>query len=272
MRRAVKQIAAVILALVIGAGVFAGVRVVRADQARSVSEEMGKKHQGIKIEGVSREEDVSAVVRAVMPCIVKVDTKGTSVYRDFFGFKYEEPTSDAGTGFLFGSRAGKLLILTNDTVVTGADSIEITFDDESTADASLLDVDSELGISVVTVDQETISEETRESIRSAVIGNSDEVRIGDIAIAIGNALGSGQSVTVGYIGALDREVEVNETKRALMQTSAAINPGNIGGPLVNMRGEVIGVNAAKQISDKVEGMGYAIPMSVVVPAVERMIE
>lgn len=272
MNRVVKQIAIVILALVLGVGAFFGVRLVHAERSRSVAEERAEKHFGIKTEGVSREEDVSAVVRAVMPCIVMVDTEGSTYYRDFFGFKHEQPTKDAGTGFIFGSRSDYVLILTNSSVVSGADTISITFNDESTADAELLDVDSNLGISVVMVDYAALSEETRDSIRSAVIGDSENVRIGDMTIAIGNALGSGQSVTVGYISALNREVNVNDTKRTLMQTSAAINPGNIGGPLVNMSGEVIGVNAAKQISDKVEGMGYAIPMSEVVPVVERMMK
>ncbi len=272
MNRTVKLILAFFLAFAAGVCAFFAMQLIHADQVRTDSTETKTKHQEIKMEGVSREEDVSAVVQAVMPCIVKVDTERITVYRDFFGFSHEEQTKDAGTGFIFGSRAGKILILTNETVVTGVKSIKITFNDESVADASLLDVDSELGISVVMVDFGAISEETGEIIRSAVIGNSDDVGIGDISIAVGNALGSGQSVTVGYIGALDRDVEVNGRKIALMQTSAAINPGNIGGPLVNMRAEVIGVNVAKQISDKVEGMGYAIPMSVVVPAVERMIE
>ena len=197
-----------------------------------------------------------------MPSIVSITE--TSMQKSIFG---EYPSEGAGSGFIVKQDDKELLIVTNNHVVSGAESITVKFIDDTTAKATVKGTDSTADLAVITVKLSDLKEETKGKIKIAALGHSDDVKVGQMAIAIGNALGYGQSVTVGYISALNRQVSVSDSESDtsytadLIQTDAAINPGNSGGALLNMKGEVIGINAAKYSSTEVEGMGYAIPIS-----------
>ena len=161
-----------------------------------------------------------------------------------------------------GQNDDELLIVTNNHVVEDSKELLVTFIDENTVNAAIKGTDSESDLAVIAVPLADIEPETMGQIKVATLGDSDALKVGQGVIAIGNALGYGQSVTVGYVSALDREVRTEEqVSRNLLQTDAAINPGNSGGALLNMRGEVVGINAAKYSSTEVEGIGYAIPIS-----------
>ena len=182
--------------------------------------------------------------------------------RTWFGSsqRYEVPSS--GSGIVVGQNDDELLIVTNNHVVEGSKDLTVTFIDESSVSATIKGTDSESDLAVIAVSLSAIDSDTMGKVKVATLGDSDALKVGEGVIAIGNALGYGQSVTVGYVSALDREVRTQtEVSRNLLQTDAAINPGNSGGALLNMRGEVIGINAAKYSSTEVEGMGYAIPIS-----------
>ncbi len=206
--------------------------------------------------------DVSGIVDNVMPSIVAItETKMVSSY---FGQTY--PAQGAGSGFIVKEDDKELLIVTNNHVVEGADSITVTFIDETTAEATVKGTDALADLAVISVKISDLKSETRSNIKVASLGHSEDLKVGQMAIAIGNALGYGQSVTVGYISALNREVEVGDSssgsnKMVLLQTDAAINPGNSGGALLDARGNVIGINTVKYADTTVEGIGYAIPMS-----------
>ena len=206
--------------------------------------------------------DVSAIVEASMPSVVAITNTMVLEQRTWFGGsqKYEIPSS--GSGIIVGQNDDELLIVTNNHVVEGSKELTVTFIDEESVTAAIKGTDSESDLAVIAVPLSTIKEETMDSIKVATIGDSDGLKVGQGVIAIGNALGYGQSVTVGYVSALNREVRSQDSvSRNLLQTDAAINPGNSGGALLNMRGEVVGINAAKYSSTEVEGMGYAIPIS-----------
>ena len=224
--------------------------------------------------------DVSAVVKEVMPAVVSISCSGTQIINSFFG-QQEYPFSSAGTGIIVGSNETELLIATNNHVIANAKEIEITLDDESTATGYIKGTSSDVDLAVVAVKLEDLSEETQNSIKIATLGDSEGLIVGEPTIAIGNALGFGQSVTSGIISALDREVTVSTDETYgfgnsqtitsyLIQTDAVINPGNSGGPLLNIRGEVIGINSVKYSDDNVEGMGYAIPISKALPILEDL--
>lgn len=212
--------------------------------------------------------DVSGIVEQAMPSVVAITS--TAVYQSndfgygwFFGGipqTYEVPSS--GSGIIVGENETELLIVTNNHVVEGSTSLKVAFIDDEAVDASVKGTDADTDLAVIAVPLENIPQETKGKIKAATLGDSDKMKVGQGVIAIGNALGYGQSVTVGYVSALNREVQVSEgVTRTLLQTDAAINPGNSGGALLNMNGEVIGINAAKYSSTNVEGMGYAIPIS-----------
>lgn len=215
--------------------------------------------------------DVSDVVEKVMPSIVAINSKVTSTNYDFFGQAYSEEAQASGSGIIIGQNDSGLLIVTNNHVISGATEVEIVFSDESTAPATVKGADANSDLAVLTVDTDSITADTAAAIKVATLGNSDEIKAGDLAIAIGNALGFGQSVTVGYISAVDREVAIEDQTMTLIQTDAAINPGNSGGALLNANGQVIGINSVKYASDEVEGMGYAIPISKAIPMVNELI-
>ena len=212
--------------------------------------------------------DVSDIVEQAMPTVVAITS--TAVYQsNNYGYgwffrggpqTYEVPSS--GSGIIVGENDKELLIVTNNHVVEDSTSLKVAFIDSEVVDAAIKGTDAETDLAVIAVPLEQIKDDTKSKIKVARLGNSDELKVGQGVVAIGNALGYGQSVTVGYVSALNREVRVSNTStRELLQTDAAINPGNSGGALLNMKGEVIGINAAKYSSTEVEGIGYVIPIS-----------
>ena len=206
--------------------------------------------------------DVSSIVERAMPSVVAITNTIVMEQRPWFGpsQRYEVPSS--GSGIIVGQNDDELLIVTNNHVVEDSKELLVTFIDENTVNAAIKGTDSESDLAVIAVPLADIEPETMGQIKVATLGDSDALKVGQGVIAIGNALGYGQSVTVGYVSALDREVRTEEqVSRNLLQTDAAINPGNSGGALLNMRGEVVGINAAKYSSTEVEGIGYAIPIS-----------
>lgn len=206
-------------------------------------------------------EDVSAIVDATLPSVVSITN--TQVYQSntWFGQSqtYEVPSS--GSGIIVGQNDSELLIVTNNHVVSDSEGLTVTFADESTADAAIKGTDSEADLAVIAVPLDKISADTKDKIKAATLGDSDSLKMGQGVIAIGNALGLGQSVTVGHVSALNREIKVDDATKTVIQTDAAINPGNSGGALLNSKGEVIGINEAKYADTSVEGVGYAIPIS-----------
>ena len=206
-------------------------------------------------------EDVSPIVDAVMPSVVAITN--TMLYKgnSWFGQSqtYEVPSS--GSGIIVGENESELLVVTNNHVIEDATSLSVTFIDQSTVDAAIKGTDSESDLAVIAIPLDKISADTKAQIKAASLGDSDALKMGQGVIAIGNALGLGQSVTVGHVSALNREITVDNVKKNVIQTDAAINPGNSGGALLNAQGEVIGINEAKYASAQVEGVGYAIPIS-----------
>lgn len=211
--------------------------------------------------------DVSAIVKKAMPSVVAITN--TQIFQSnswFFGpSQYEGQSS--GSGIIIGQNDTELLVVTNNHVVEGSTELKVTFIDNNTVDAAIKGTDSESDLAVIAIQKKDISESTLAAISIAAIGDSDTLEAGQGVVAIGNALGYGQSTTVGYISALNREVQTKDSStgqvvtRNMIQVDAAINPGNSGGALLNMKGEVIGINAAKYSSTDVEGVGYAIPIS-----------
>lgn len=237
--------------------------------------------------------DVSNVVSNVMPSIVSVTNSAyISNNGNFFGFgaegmmpgtpgqSQEEGSTEkdsklqeasAGTGIIVKQTKDTLYVVTNYHVIEGADKLSITFNDETTVDCEVKGFDSDADLAVLAIPIKSISSETLSKIKVAVLGNSDKVAVGEASIAIGNALGYGQSVTTGVISAVAREVQLTDSTMTLLQTDAAINPGNSGGALLNANGEVIGINTVKYSSEEVEGMGYAIPISDASPIIDELI-
>ena len=224
------------------------------------------------------DSDVSSVVERVMPAMVSINVKATTTvenpYRYFFSFggndTYQQETTGSGSGIIISENESELLIVTNNHVVEDATEINVTFNDGSSYSASVKGTDSDYDLAVIAVKLSSISDETKGNIATAELGSSDDLKLGERAIAIGNALGYGQSVTVGYISALEREVQMTDNTMNLIQTDAAINPGNSGGALLNMSGQVVGINSAKYSDTSVEGMGYAIPISKAKPIIEDL--
>lgn len=222
--------------------------------------------------------DVSDVVEEVMPTVVAVTNTTvytvSSSYWSWFGNSSSNgrTASGAGSGVILADNGEELLIVTNAHVVNPTDysdygytvdtsEITVTFCNDVTVDAVVKGTDSDADLAVIAVDLDDIDEETKKAIKIATVGNSDQLRVGNGVIAIGNALGFGQSVTVGYISAVNRQVTIDDVTRELLQTDAAINPGNSGGGLFDVNGKLIGINSAKYASEDVEGIGYAIPIT-----------
>ncbi len=214
--------------------------------------------------------DVSDVVTKVMPSIVAINSSITQTSTDFFGRQYEQQGESSGSGIIIAQNNSTLLIVTNNHVVNGASSIEIVFSNEKKATATVKGSDANADLAVLSVDMNQLDQETAAAIKVATLGDSSTVVPGEMVVAIGNALGYGQSVTVGYVSAVNREVTIENQKMTLLQTDAAINPGNSGGALLNIKGEVIGINSVKFASQEVEGMGYAIPISDAVPLINEL--
>ena len=220
-------------------------------------------------------KDVSAMVENVMPSVVAItETSVVQGYSNFFGFYpgQGEVASGSGSGIIVEEDDANYYIVTNNHVVADADKIEVTFVDEKIVQAKVKGNDPDNDLAILTVEKKAVTEETKKKIAVAKMGDSDKVRVGEVAIAIGNSLGYGQSVTVGYIGALNRKLELENGTMEAIQTDAAINPGNSGGALLNIHGDVIGINSAKLAAEEVEGMGYAIPISKAQPILNRLIK
>lgn len=214
--------------------------------------------------------DVSSMVSEVMPSVVTISNIGTETYSSFFGQSGTYEYSSSGSGIIAGQSDSELLIVTNHHVISGADTINVTFVDGKTYQADVKGSDSTIDIAVIAISLDEVESETLNQIKVATLGDSLKLSVGEPAIAIGNAMGYGQSVTTGVISALDREVTVDNVTNTLIQTDAAINPGNSGGALLNLAGEVIGINSVKYASTEVEGMGYAIPISDVTDVINDM--
>ena len=165
-----------------------------------------------------------------------------------------------------------LYVMTNYHVVEGAKEVSVQFSDETTATATVKGYDEDKDVAVLTIDMSQLSDDTKKAIAVMVMGDSDQLKAGESAIAIGNALGYGQSVTTGVISAVNREVALTDKTMTLLQTSAAINPGNSGGALLNGKGEVIGMNTVKYSDTSVEGMGYAIPINTALETAKGIID
>lgn len=217
-----------------------------------------------------QDTSVADVAEKVMPSIVSVYNKYTEKSQ-FFGRTYTQEAEAAGSGIIIEESDGELLIVTNNHVVEGADSLSVQFIDEENCEAALKGTDVSSDLAVISVSLDDLSADTKSKIAIAELGDSDSLRIGEHAIAIGNALGYGQSLTVGYISALNREMtSENGITGTFIQTDAAINPGNSGGALLNSRGQVIGINSNKIGGSTVEGMGFAIPISKAVPIIDSL--
>ena len=220
--------------------------------------------------------DVSDIVEEVMPSIVAITNISETEYRSFWGSQTYESTS-AGSGIIVSRDDEYLYIATNNHVIDGAKSLTVTFVNDATVSAEVKGSDPSIDLAVVKVALNNIESSTMDEIKIATLGDSDSLRVGEASIAIGNALGYGQSVTMGVISAKDRVVTVSDSTSGtgytaeLIQTDAAINPGNSGGALLNARGEVIGINSVKYADTDVEGIGYAIPMSTAAPIIKELI-
>lgn len=222
--------------------------------------------------GTTGEYTVAQVAKSCMPSVVSITNASVKTVQDFFGGVQQYPSESSGSGIIVGQNDSEILVATNNHVVADADTITVAFDDDAVYEAQVKGTDSDNDLAVVAVKISDMSEDTLKSIKVVSIGNSDELEIGEQVVAIGNALGYGQSVTSGWISAVDREVtdEDGKTTGKLIQTDAAINPGNSGGALLNMQGELIGINSAKAAATEVEGMGYAIPVSVAQPILDEL--
>lgn len=223
--------------------------------------------------------DVSSITEQCMPAIVAITstTKGADYY-DLFGQYYQgQDTTGSGSGFIVGQNKKELLIATNNHVIAKAKTISVQFIDGEIYEATEKGSDSGNDLAVIAVQLSDLKKSTMEKIKIADMGDSDKAKVGEMVIAIGNALGYGQSVTVGYISAKDREITETSSDSTsagnrikALQTDAAINPGNSGGALINMQGQVIGINSAKIANSAVEGVGYAIPISVATPIIDEL--
>lgn len=215
---------------------------------------------------------VSDVAESVLPSIVAIDVTIQSNVNDVFGRTYEQNQSGSGSGIIVSQDNKNIYIVTNNHVVSDASKVSVTFFDESVCSATVKGTDSDSDLAVVQVPISELPENAMDHLKVAELGDSDDIKVGEQAIAIGNALGYGTSVTVGYISAKEREVASEDVTMKLLQTDAAINPGNSGGALVDSEGKVIGINSAKYADEQVEGMGFAIPITDAVSIINEMIE
>ncbi len=262
---------------------YAGDKLIGTSSTGNNSSSSVKSTTGVKNTSggnVNTTYDVASVVENVMPAMVSINIKATTEvenpYSQFFGFgyggdTYEYETEGSGSGIIISENSSELLIVTNNHVVEDATEINVSFIDETSCSATIKGTDPDYDLAVISVKLSDIPQETKDAIAIATLGDSDSLQLGQPAIAIGNALGYGQSVTVGYISALEREVQMTDNTMTLIQTDAAINPGNSGGALIDMNGNVIGINSAKYSDTDVEGMGYAIPISDASPIIDGLI-
>ncbi len=220
--------------------------------------------------------DVADLAENVMPSIVSITS--TIIYQNpyafFYGGSSERTVTGCGSGVIIGEDDDRLLIVTNNHVVEGTESLTVGFCDNTDAEATIIGTDVGNDLAVVSVQKSSLSDETKNVLKVAELGDSEATRVGEPVIAVGNALGYGQSLTVGYVSALDRTITINNTSIQMIQTDAAINEGNSGGALYNLQGQLIGINSAKatNYSNNVEGMGYAIPISDALPVIQSIVD
>ena len=250
------------------------------DEGQSVETSVGKIKDNVDLKTARSviTSDVTGVVDEVMPSVVSITNLSVQEVQNFFGQTVQYESTGAGSGIIIAETDEELLIVTNYHVIEGSKTLTVTFYDESNIEAYVKGTDADIDIAVISVPLSSIPDETKSVISVATLGDSTTLKAGEPAIAIGNALGYGQSVTTGVVSALNRELtttnestgEAVSTGVKLIQTDAAINPGNSGGALLNANGEVIGINSSKLASTEVEGMGYAIPISDIKDVLEEL--
>ena len=218
--------------------------------------------------GETAKSDIASIAEEVMPSVVSITNLSVQQVQSFFGGIQEQESKSVGSGIIISQNDSELLIITNNHVVEGNETLTVSFVDEESVEAQVKGTDAAKDLAVIAVQTKEIKDTTMEQIKVAALGNSDQLQVGESVIAIGNALGYGQSVTSGIVSATGRELDGIDEK--LIQTDAAINPGNSGGELLNANGEVVGINTAKVATDTVEGMGYAIPISSVSDIIENL--
>ena len=264
-KKAAKLVAsAAVFGLVAGA-CFVGVSVAKdklypstADRIETTSGTTSAKSETSSSGSSSSNSNVASVVNEVMPSVVSITS--TIQSSNYYGFGTQE-SEGAGSGFIVAKTKDNLMIATNNHVVSDATSLTVGFVDDTTAKATVVGTDSSADLAVISVKIKDIKDATASKIKVATLGSSDDLKVGEEVVAIGNALGYGQSVTTGVVSAKNREVSLTDGTMNLLQTDAAINPGNSGGVLINMDGQVVGINNAKLEDTSVEGMGYAIPIT-----------
>lgn len=264
-KKAAKLVAsAAVFGLVAGA-CFVGVSVAKdklypstADRIETTSGTTSAKSETSSSGSSSSNSNVASVVNEVMPSVVSITS--TIQSSNYYGFGTQE-SEGAGSGFIVAKTKDNLMIATNNHVVSDATSLTVGFADDTTAKATVVGTDSSADLAVISVKIKDIKDSTASKIKVATLGSSDDLKVGEEVVAIGNALGYGQSVTTGVVSAKNREVSLTDGTMNLLQTDAAINPGNSGGVLINMDGQVVGINNAKLEDTSVEGMGYAIPIT-----------
>ena len=213
---------------------------------------------------------VSAIAEAAMPSLVAITNKSVQEMQSLFGQTQAYESESSGSGIIIGQTDTELLMVTNNHVVSGSEELSVGFVDGTVAQAAIKGTDANHDIAVIAVNLSDLSEDTLSAIKVIEIGSSSDLQVGEQVVAIGNALGYGQSVTTGIVSALNREVTIEDNTNTLIQTDAAINPGNSGGALLNMSGQLVGINSAKYSDTTVEGMGYAIPVDDVVDIIENL--
>lgn len=218
--------------------------------------------------GETAKSDIASIAEEVMPSVVSITNLSVQQVQSFFGGIQEQESKSVGSGIIISQNDSELLIITNNHVVEGNETLTVSFVDEESVEAQVKGTDAAKDLAVIVVQTKEIKDTTMDQIKVAALGNSDQLQVGESVIAIGNALGYGQSVTSGIVSATGRELDGIDEK--LIQTDAAINPGNSGGALLNANGEVVGINTAKVATDTVEGMGYAIPISSVSDIIENL--
>lgn len=218
--------------------------------------------------GETAKSDIASIAEEVMPSVVSITNLSVQQVQSFFGGIQEQESKSVGAGIIISQNDSELLIITNNHVVEGNETLTVSFVDEESVEAQVKGTDAAKDLAVIAVQTKEIKDTTMDQIKVAALGNSDQLQVGESVIAIGNALGYGQSVTSGIVSATGRELDGIDEK--LIQTDAAINPGNSGGALLNANGEVVGINTAKVATDTVEGMGYAIPISSVSDIIENL--
>lgn len=272
-RKWVSLVAMAIVFGLIAGGIMYGVNAVgnRISSEKNISKtKTVKTDEKSSADGTDGETSVEEVTKEAMPAVVTISTMSVEEMRNFFGGMQQYEVQGAGTGVIVGKNDSELLIATNNHVVEGAAQLSVGFIDQSSVSADVKGTDVDNDLAVVSVKLSDISNDTMQQIKLATVGNSDDLELGQQVVAIGNALGYGQSVTVGYVSALNRSLSLSDesgntiNSTGLIQTDAAINPGNSGGALLNMKGELIGINEAKTESTptggSVDNIGFAIPI------------